>query len=120
MKGAAFAFIQPVAAPKYFGIELFGLDAAGEQMTVVSVGREEIVIGTKAGDRRHAGSLLPDVKMIVTAKYTFIVEDHQILFKVTDHEHAPAQVQQILSRYFWQHNDQCLVQIVGVCQCLCS
>ena len=62
---------------------------------MVSVRGEEIVVGAQAGKRRHAGGLLADIKMVVTAEHALVVERHQTLFKMADDEHAPAQFQQM-------------------------
>jgi hypothetical protein len=67
-------------------------------MAVVSVRGEEIVIRTQTRKRRYAGAFLTDIKMIMAAENTLVMERHEILFKVTDDEHPPAQVQQIFAR----------------------
>jgi hypothetical protein len=36
---------------------------------------------------------LADVKVVVAAEHASVVEWYQVLFKVTDDEHSPAQVQ---------------------------
>ena len=97
MERTALAFVETVDAAEDLGKKLFWLRAAGEQVAVVSVRGEEIVVRAQAGNRRHAGSLLPDIKMIVAAEHALVVQRHQILFEVTDDEHPPALVEQIFA-----------------------
>jgi hypothetical protein len=85
-------------------------------MAMVSVSGEEIIVGAQARNRRYAGSFLPDIKVVVTAENAFIVQRHQILFKVTDDEHPPTQVQQRFARQFWQHIACDLLQKTEACQ----
>jgi hypothetical protein len=54
--------------------------------------------------------------MIVTAKYAFVVQGHQILFKVANYEHPAAQVEQRFARNFGQHMVCDLWQIAVLCQ----
>jgi hypothetical protein len=42
---------------------------------------------------------LADIEMVVAAEHALVVERHEILFKVADDKHPPAQVQQIFA---WQ------------------
>ena len=93
MKRAAFAFVQAVDAAEDLGEQPLRLDAAGEQMAMISVRGEEIVVGAQARERRHAGGLLADIEMVVAAEHAFVMQRHEILFEVADDEHPPAQLQ---------------------------
>src|SRR6266511_3620340 len=98
MERAAFSSIQPVCAPEYFGKEPLRFGAASEQMAMVSVRSEKIIVRAQTRDRRHAGALLSDVKVIVAVEHAFVVKRHQVFFKVTDDKHPPTQVKH---RFAW-------------------
>ena len=70
-------------------------------MAMVSVRREEIIVSAQAGNRRHAGSFLSDIKVVVAAENALVMQWHQVLFEVTDDKHPPAHVKQRFARQFW-------------------
>jgi hypothetical protein len=45
VKRTALAFVQAVGSPQDLRVKTLGFDAAGEQVAVISVRREEVVIG---------------------------------------------------------------------------
>ena len=104
MKRSALTFVQSVGPPQDFREQPFRFGAAREQVAVVSVRGEEIIIRAEARNGRDAGGLLADVKVVVAAEHALIVQRHQTLFEVADHEHPPAQFQQIIARLFGQHD----------------
>src|SRR5689334_21823876 len=90
MEGTALALVQSVGAAENFGEEFLRLSPAREQMAVISVRREQIIIGAQALYRRDAGRYLTDVKMIMSAEYALVVERHQTFFEVAYDKHAAA------------------------------
>ncbi len=65
-----------VGASRDLGKEPFRIGSASEQMAMVSVRGEEIVVGAETGNRRHAGPLLADIKMVVTAEHALVMKRH--------------------------------------------
>ena len=90
MERTALAFVQTIDSAENLGEEPPGFGAAGEQMTVISVRREKVVVAAQTGNRRHTGSFLTDVQVIVAAEYSLVVERHQVLFEMANDQHAPA------------------------------
>ena len=90
MERTALSLVQSAGAAENFGAEFLRIGSAREQMTVISVRREEIIIGAQAGNRRHTGGFLTDVKMVMSAENAFVMERDETLFEVTYDEHAAA------------------------------
>jgi hypothetical protein len=90
MERTALSLVQSVGASENFGAEFFWLSPARQQMTMISVRREEIIIGAQAGNRRHAGAFLADVKMIMPTENAFVVERDKAFFEVTYDKHSAA------------------------------
>jgi hypothetical protein len=57
VKRSAFAFVQAIDAAQDLGEQPLRLDAAGEQMAMISVRGEEIVVGAQAREGGHASGL---------------------------------------------------------------
>ena len=92
MKRAAFAFVIAVRASQNFRAEFFRFCAAGEQVAVISMRGEKIVVCPKTRQRRNACGLLADIKVIVAAKHSLIVQRNQAFLEVTDDEHPAAEI----------------------------
>src|SRR6516162_8354560 len=83
MEGAALSLVQTVGAPENLGQEFLWLDAASEQMAVISMRREQIIIAAQARDRGDTRGFLADVKMIMSAEYSLIMKRHKAFFEMT-------------------------------------
>jgi hypothetical protein len=73
MERSAFAFIQAIDSAENFRKQTLRFGAAGEQVAMVSVRGEEIIIAAQTCERRHAGRLLADIKMVVATERAVIV-----------------------------------------------
>lgn len=105
MKRSALAFVIAVGAPQDFRAEFLRIGAAGEQMAMIPVRGEKIIVRSERRERGNSGGFLADVKMIMSAENSFVVERNQTLFEVANDEHPAAKIQQGVSGYFGQHDD---------------
>ena len=72
---------------------------------MIPVRGEKIIVRSERRERGNSGGFLADVKMIMSAENSFVVERNQTLFEVANDEHPAAKIQQGVSGYFGQHDD---------------
>ena len=76
MYRAAATAVQAGCAAQNLGQPRAGIGAAGENMPVIAVGGCQMVLRRERRDRRHAGSFLAYVEMIVAAEMTVAGQLH--------------------------------------------
>src|SRR5215469_8852835 len=101
MHRAALAVRIAAATPGQLGHDTFRIHAAGQHMSVITVGRDDRVAFSECGLHTDDDRLLPDVKVAVAADQPHAVHLASPLLKASDQQHVTI----VSEQFFWRDAD---------------
>jgi hypothetical protein len=99
----ALAAADAVDLAAQLGHERSRVGAAGESISVVTVGGDEVVVGPQQAHRPHRHRLLPDVQVEKAADLALHVELGTPLLEPPDEEHGPVLRERFVLLHCWFH-----------------
>src|SRR3972149_3680600 len=103
MQGSALPFVVPRRLPHDLRQEPAGIRAPRQQVTVISVSREDGVIRPEQVQRGDPGHLLTDVDMKVPERMAARSEQDESLLEAANEEHEPIELEESLGGKGWEH-----------------